>query len=290
MSDGLLKWLKRATREYAQRKRTAEKLVERWQWMTKPARDVEPLYYERHGWGGGRPIAKAPAKPKFPQTAYGFDGDERLVVTREYLNGGGMYQHFHDWRDDRVEWVCYSPDKKAQMVHRARLDGSRVVATESRGEPGGYSVRFEYAGELVTHIAETYRSAGRGRASTATYDVTWDEAGRLQTIVQSDRKPPQTRYEAASRTLSLEQLLRLAAERLVDEIPRRIKKARLRHSAYCVIVSFAGEGNDNFPPDVGVGLERERKKVATRGTALWNAADFDHYDTELPRPPARSGD
>ena len=271
----------RARREYAAREAKAKKLVATWEWWTKPGRTIEPLWQQRHGWPVGKRMSKPPAKPALQQTRYGLDRDGRVVIEHEYIyQGRGYYRTFYEWSADRVEWARYDDGKQLQAVHRATLDDGRVVEAEIRGQGGASTTTYTYDGELLTRITD--RRGAHARA----YDVAWDDAGRLRSITERDGDgKPRLVFEAPRKAASLDEVLRAAADKLVAEIPARIRAAKIREPAYSVVVAFPGEGNDNFPPTVGVGLDRERRALVAKGaaspTALWNPGDYEHYDTEL---------
>ena len=70
--------------------------------------------------------------------------------------------------------------------------------------------------------------------------------------------------------------------RLAWLIQKRIQKLALREPACSIVIAYDDEGNDMFPPAIGVGTERERAQWLQRGgedtkDRIWNPAGFENY-------------
>jgi hypothetical protein len=285
--EDLTAWLARADGEYAARQAAAEAQVATREWWTHPGRTVQPLYRQRHGSPVGRRLSKPPRKPTLQNAFYGLDARGRVVVEHEYIyKGRGYYRLFYEWQDGRVDWVRYDDDQRAVAVHRADLDGERVVAASMRGHMGGYATRFTYSGDRLTRIDETHTDAAGKTYQPQVFAITWNALGQLSTITRDQRLV----YEAPKKEQTLDALLDAVADELLELIPQRVAAMKLAEPAFSLVVAYPGPGNDNFPPTVGVGTERERKVwvangAAINGKALWSASQYHHYDTDLPESP-----
>lgn len=261
METNLRPWLARAGREYRKRKSAAEKIVVRWEHATKEDRSVEPLYFERHDFGRGKRLAALPKPPKLGNMSYGLDAAGRTVVERSYVLRGSFNERFITWFDGEYEWVYYSYDHSPVGVCRGTLDDEgRIVAYSSAGTGGAWVKRFTYQPDGKVLVDERYANPNGS------------PGGKSSEVVETKpaKEPP------------LADLLPPLEERLIAEIPKRVRALRVKEPACSLIVAFAGKGNDMFPPTLGVGLERERQALAARtdldlAEVLWDVADYEHY-------------
>ncbi len=65
-----------------------------------------------------------------------------------------------------------------------------------------------------------------------------------------------------------------------------MSKSGITEPIYCVILAYSGEGNDVFPPSIGIGLESERqillKKLGREAKhAIWNPEEFSHQGKDI---------
>lgn len=98
-------------RHYNKRKKLAESCVSQWHWATSSTWNLNPLYFEMHGWRSGRRLNKKPASNK-DKVCFGIDEEGRVVVERKH-NYFGCSQTFYDWSRNPVEVACfdYTPPK-----------------------------------------------------------------------------------------------------------------------------------------------------------------------------------
>jgi hypothetical protein len=248
--DELRRRYQNADKEYAKRKKAAEKAVVRWEWAQKEDRNIEPLFFERLNLKRGKRMKTPPAHPKMFNTAYGLDGEDRVVVERGYVLNEAFTESFFAWTNSEVEWTRYSDMQSVSSVGKAKLEGGRITELCICNDEDTVTKTYTWEDGAITRISERWKSGGKNEVGPIS----------LQKM-QKDEK--------------LQDLLPPLEKMLIAAIPERVRAMKVKEPAFSLIVAFAGEGNDMFPPTLGVGLVRERD------AAQWNVADYEHYDTDV---------
>jgi hypothetical protein len=80
---------------------------------------------------------------------------------------------------------------------------------------------------------------------------------------------------------TLDGLMAKVRKRLIDEIPVAVRRAGIKEPAYCLALAY-DEGGEELPPVLGVGIERERRRVReTRSKEakelLWEPQQFSRF-------------
>ncbi len=270
---------------YAKLKAEAESKVVRWQWASGPLHDPRPYWAERLRIQRGKPLAKAPAL-KTVAYRYGFDAADRLVValrTTEFKDQVYDEFFFHDG-DTTTGYDFDSYDKTSFARVEIQLQGDKPMSHTRSGK--GWTLRetYHYEDDRLARI-ETF--ASRGTPQTQAYFLDWDaDTGALRSIATFGSKG--TRYlvyEAPRRGgPPLKTLASALEELLVERLPRVIAAARIQETAYCVALVYDEEGSP-LPPELGVGLERQRQGWArehgkeTR-SYVWSPEDYELFDRD----------
>jgi hypothetical protein len=265
-----------AAKAHAQWKKACEAQVARWQWASADAWFLEPLFAERmnaqakkSGWAPlfkkARLLSEAPASPRYGTMQYGHDRGGRVVVARQYVSATDFSERFFAWRDKAVEWVSFNDRHWPDQCGEAELDDAgRVVETRS--------------GERVARF--TWRDGVLVRAEV-------QHSPASKPLVETGEELASALHAEPARTEKPGALLAKLEPLVVDAAVEAFGALRLKEPAYCLIVSFAGPGDELFPPLIGVGLERERRALleqkqsgrleAELHEVLWHVGDFEHY-------------
>lgn len=287
-------WFARARDEYTPRKRAAEAAVIRWEWATGATRSLAPFHFERSGFAPGKPLTAPPVHPGQDHHAYGFDDAGRLLVERNHAgivrNGARTYyETFYEHLPDRVDAVAYhhDPSKEVVNVQRARWEAGQLAVLASRAQAGARTERYTYENGRLVQITAEGEQWAPSRTWRHVDTLQYDAHGGLVRIERAWSgelgDSVQTLYRRLAEGESFESFAREVEERLLTLIPGRVAALGLSEPAYALVLAYDSEGNDLFPPAVGVGLERERAAVLAEQPdearhLLWNPAEFSWYE------------
>lgn len=283
-------WFTRARGEYAQRKRDAEAAVVRWEWATGAVHELQPFSFERNRFSRGKPLKAPPEFPAEGDRAYGFDGEGRLRVERShsgFVRDGASwcYETFFEHLPGRVDAVAYHhhPDKEVVSVRRARWEEGRLAVLAMHGMLGGSVERYAYDGARLARIAAEGERWDPPLPWRRLDTLHYDADGTLVRIDREEAGAVHTLFRRREKGETFASLAAKVEERLLTLIPERVSALGLTEPAYVLVLAYDGEGNDLFPPAVGVGLERERAAVLSERLEdarhrLWNPAEFSWYE------------
>src|SRR5688572_1779553 len=279
--------LKVAAKEYERRKAAAEAQVVRWEYWSGPAYDPKPYYFERALRSGVLKRGRRLDKPTARACAYGFDAQGRVVVDRQAKSPDDpAFDEFFTYDKSGIESAAYRRDGKHALHYVTRQ-------VHRNGRPTSTDVRD--AGARNSH-AETYRYRD-GRLSnidvvsrigddemTVKFDLVYEPDGELRAIRRHyDYLPePFPIYWNPASGETLDSLFKSMHKTLLDLIPKRVAKAKIKETGYCLALAYdVGEGE--IPPILGVGLEKERQHwLATQGkeakAVIRNPAEFSRYE------------
>lgn len=265
-----------AERLYVEWKKASEAQVVRWVWTNTDAWFLEPFFAERMNaqsrrdgraplFKKARVLGQAPEAPKYGTMRYGYDDAGRVVVACQYFTATGFGERFYAWRDKTVEWVSFNGRQWPEQYGEAELDGAgRVVETRS----GERTARFAWRDGVLVRAEVQYGAVSQPQV---------ESEEEIASALHAKPAPPRNPARLLAR---LEPLV-------ADAVVAAFDALALREPAYCLIVSYAGPGNDLYPPLIGVGLERERQALLARqkdgalGCALhevlWDVGDFARY-------------
>ena len=236
----------------------------------------ELLGPELGGWPRGRLIDELPRGSKSVHR-FGFDARGELAyVDDAYPQADGMITVA---LGGTLYWVSKLSGRVEATGHNFGPPSKRVEIRALRSR-ARWSVR-EYQGtaDRCDIVVET-----QGEGIRQTYDVTYDEAGRMQRVVwreaQSEvwaRKAPKTGAVLAW----LETALR-------ERIAVRIVRAAGDRAVYALVLAYSGSGDTPIlPPELALGLVEERDQLL--GKHPENASDA-IWDPRLMYGPLRHED
>jgi hypothetical protein len=273
---------------YAELKAVSEGRVVRCEWATFSIYHPQPFYYERERIGRGRKLAGRPEKIKSGTHQYGFDGEGRIVVVRQYAGGDDLsYEEFFVHGDAVADGTMFLRGS-AINVTRQRFDGGRIVSLETSATGGQSSEAFEYddAGRISV-ILGTYEARPPTRQANHYADeMSYDEIGRLARVRRV--YPVQKEYPGGREQIiylrprkgqGVRELAAVIEEKLVRLVPERLRAAGISERVYCVLLAYNSQSPE-LPPRVGVGVERQRRAwVAEYGKGakhyVWNLPEFE---------------
>jgi YD repeat-containing protein len=221
--------------------------------------------------------------------SYGLDSRGRVVVDRQPAHGEDepAFDEFFIHHKNGIESAAYGRGKShpLQYVTRQVLRGGRPVVTDvlDASTPASFSEHYRYdaRGRLV-EIRVT--SVDGQRKDKVKYDVVYETDGRLRAVRRYyDYLPiPCPVYWNPATIPSLQAIEDAMRKKLVDAIPKAIRKAKVKGPAYCVAIVYDTE-NEELPPLIGIGLDSERRKWLAEDpkgakSMIWNPGDFERYE------------
>jgi hypothetical protein len=106
--------------------------------------------------------------------------------------------------------------------------------------------------------------------------------GRLLELREHDDHGEKVLYRARGTGPSMDRLLRRVEDRLVETLPKLVRKHAGDEPLYCLVLHYHPEWP--LPPTVGLGVERDRQAwietiddAETLRLTVWNPAEFSNY-------------
>jgi hypothetical protein len=279
----LRRLLKRGGKEFDQRRTAAEEAVVRREFYSEDAINPRPYYHERFEMKRGRRLKQTTAKA----CEFGFDAKGRVTVVRLPADEEDpASEEFFHYQDHVVESVCYRLGRGSPVLHASlqRFAKGRLIECDVMDvkPPSEFDERYLYKGNWLVEIQST-AIAGASR-KTGRWDVQYDAAGRYRCLRRFDEAfdlffvihwNPQT-------APSIPQLSKAIHRKLVNLIPKVIRRAKKKEPAFCVALAYDFE-NDPLPPYLGIGTVRERdrwlqEKGKEARAFLWNPAEYARYE------------
>ena len=295
-------WYRSAGKQYAKLNRQCEGQVVRWRWATGSMFELQPFYFERNRFKRGRWLKSEPKRKK-GQYLYGYDDQDNVVIVRQYVKPPRQfYAIFYLYRNGTVESVRFDYAKKRSplTVSRCLYRRGRIASYELYGWGGHTKEQYEYDDDRIVRIRSWYREfygdlSSKVKAIQTTLTITYDELDRLAQIDEvypagSSDYPQggtETLYRRPRKGETVKELCGLVEERLVELIPEVVAAAKIRKSAYCLLLVYDWENPDlMLPPDLAVGLASDRSAAAKQHGKdakyyLWNPAEFAIFGEEL---------
>jgi len=279
-------WSERKSKAFGRLKRLCESKVVRWDYWDWPKWHWDPYYFLGKGWKPKR-VQKNRA-----QWGYGYDKENRVVVIQQF-GGIGNADNLHSmqflrWSGNKIvgsEFLgatIYSGDRVAGTDFKLGGDVADVFeATLSEGQivrverPPGSSPPWDWkaitwCGDKVATVLEGMR--GRKPHRQITYDETGRELEDRDLTKPVKRKP-------LPKGVTMKSLAQEIRERLGKAVLATVTKAKVREPVYCLALNYDCEGNPLLPPELGLGLDSERKARLKRGGRdakldIWDPEEF----------------
>ena len=276
--------LKGAGKEYALRKDAAEERVVRREYYSDDAINPRPFYFERFEMKRGRRLKNGTKRA----CEYGFASDDRVMVVRHpATDEDPACEEFFAYGGHAVESVAYGLSTGHPVLHATlqRFVKGRIVECDVMDvkPPSEFDERYFYKGDRLIGIEAT-AIGGESAGKKGRWDILYDKKGRYRCLRRFDDDFDMFfvihwNPEAAPK---LDELSNRIYKKLVDLIPKVVRKAKITEPAYCLGLAYDFE-NDPLPPCIGIGLARERQQwFESRGkearALLWNPAEYARYE------------
>ena len=107
-------------------------------------------------------------------------------------------------------------------------------------------------------------------------EITYDKNGKV--IEDIDLSKPIKR-KPLPKGVTMATLEKEIRERLTNAVVQTVIKAKIKEPVYCLALNYDCEGNPLLLPELGIGLESNRRALLKRGgrdakLAIWDAANF----------------
>jgi len=127
-----------ASNDYLALKNKAEAQVVNRRWASTSYINLEPFYFELHGFSRGKILKESP-KNLADTYDYGFDAQERVVLVKQYADEERFYEDFYFYGQDEVLGYRFDYyDKKCVSVQRYVYEGGLLVNIHSVFIDNGY--------------------------------------------------------------------------------------------------------------------------------------------------------
>lgn len=289
-------WVRQARGSGSAIREAAKAAVIEWKWSNFWMWSPLPFWFESGGYPRGRAFKEPPQKPDYHHIATGFDAEGRVRVERLYTDIMREEVRWYEdtifeYHEDRIAWATYAhaPTRDLEDAHCAWLVDGQVVlvghhAVRSMDQAKTWFEHYDWSvrGKLRIDRNDLDDSEHRGMHQVA--DV--DDQGRLLEFRQEQPGcEPWIKWRRPSRGVSVESIGRKVLAELKTRIVEALRNWKGPGPAYCLAISYDDEGNDMFPPNIGVGLDAERKQWAAEHPDdlryyLWNPAEFSNFATD----------
>ena len=283
-----------AATKYPALKKACEAQVVRWEWASFGLYHPKPFFNERKKIGKGRKLDGKPATIKSGMRQYGFDSDDRIVVVRQYTEfSGRFYEEFFVATEDQIEGTHFDPyeHKPVGNVTRQTFKDGRIISFGLWGTNGESTEAYQYNGDRITSIKTIGTNFLPRKEYSIAETIGYDEIGRLSLIQrefsEGNRTSKEILYKRPRKGESVNELVEIIRGKLVRQIPETLRAARIADRVYCLILPYTKEDAPVLPPEIALGLDRQRKAwVKEKGKDakgyVWNAAEFERSgDTAL---------
>lgn len=271
----------RLRQEYPERRRAAYAAVVRWQWYSADAVDLRPLWYERHRWRPGQPLAERPSEDR-DHHRIGFDAEGRAVVIEEYsgfLRGTLYYETLRSAAPDTVEEAHFRSGGEPIYLHEYRFEADRIRSASTAATGGGGHETYAWTGDRVT-LVRTWRAERTGRPARRLGPLTpyqtitagYDHAGLSRLEIDWSGHRTELVYERPPAGFTLDAAVETAQRELVRQVPEEIRQMAVDEPAYCVALGYLP--NDPLGTlTVHVGLDSQRRDWLAEAEAEAEAGD-----------------
>ncbi len=263
-------------------KTTCESKVVRWDYWDLPKWYWDPAdTYVR-----SRYLAKKTSR-KDASYGYGYDNLGRIVVIYNFDAPKITAMEFLRYSGNKLVGSCFGPEaihsegkvvgsdweagSYLSNVFQATLSEGRIVMVEQLyGSVEGDWNRVEWRGDEIARVA--YGAFGQ----KAHFERVYGKNGKV--VEEIDLSKPIKR-KPLPKGVTMATLAKEIRERLANAVVQTVIKAKIKEPAYCLALNYDCEGNPLLLPELGIGLESNRRALLKRGgrdakLAIWDAANF----------------
>jgi hypothetical protein len=265
MDDG------RRPRSRGELRRECEAAVASWEWGTLYLHDYRPHYALRWGFRPPRKLPKAPKKLASARE-YGLDGEGRLRVERKYRDASTVSAEvFYVPRDGAVDDYRFGEGANGEGGSY-ELAGGKIARWEQPGAAGAQSESYVWDGDRVTRV-EHSEPSGRQRV----FEIDYDATGAVSRV-RSPHPSGETTVVFEAPTPGLPELLAAMKQQLSDAVVAVLQDVACNEPAYCLALVYSADYY-MLPPEIGLGLERERSAWVAAGQQdrIWSPEDWSPF-------------
>jgi hypothetical protein len=275
-------------------KKQAESRVVRWRYWETPGWYWDPEYLVKYRIGKPERAPKATAN-----YAYGYDDNDRVVVIQSSDLGdpgkiGGMdflryagdkiaISHFIRGAIRNEKGIVIAIDFKyggvLSDVFEATVSGNQIVRVEHW--TGGDYPPWDW--KTIAWESDRVSVVMHGmRGRKAHSQITYGEKGKV--LEELDlTKPP--KRKPLPRGVTMQSLAKEIRERLARTVVATVTKAKVKEPVYCLALNYDCEGNPLLLPELGIGLESERRALLKAGgrdakLGIWEPEQFSLFAKE----------
>jgi hypothetical protein len=263
-------------------RRQAEAKVVRWEYWDWPNWDWDPEHFLE--------LEPERAKKGKANYAYGCDKQNNVVVIHHFKIGNPDKIHGMQFlryagnkivgsnygaeviRDQggKVVGTDFSVGGSLHNVYEATVLNGRIVRVESL-RSGGYPSwdwkTIAWQGDKISTVQEGLlgRKAHRQKS--------YSPVGKLLEDLDLSKPVPR---KPLPKGVTMSSLLKEIRARLTDAVIKTVTKAKVKEPVYCLALSYDCEGNPLLLPELGIGLDSERRALLKRGRRdakreIWDA-------------------
>jgi hypothetical protein len=260
-------------------KKQAESKVVRWEFWKEPAWDWDPEQMLSNQVFAEIQV-RVPKGKSAHAYGYGYDKEGRVVVIRHgSLTGaaeeeGCVHRDFLRYAGNKIVGSEFIGESMSN-VFEATLSESRIVRVEHLmgNVPIWDWKTFDWEGDRVAKVTHGFRGRKPHR------QIVYSKTGKVKEDIDLS-KPIKRKPLPKGVTLKL--LAKTIRQRLAEAVVQTVTKARIKEPVYCLALNYDSEGNPLLLPELGIGLDSERRAHLKRGGRdakldIWDAVNFSMF-------------
>ena len=260
-------------KSFGRLKKLCESKVVRWKYWDWPEWHWDPDYFME-----ARQKPKQVAKEK-ARLGYGYDKDNRVVVVQELFGRPNKIEcvEFLRHSGNKIVGSHFLDDGKLADVFEATLSGGRIVRVERLWASASRASDSVWEWKTIAWKEDKIVTVVEGmRGRKAHRQITYSKAGKV-TEVRDLSKPIERK--PLPKGVTMKSLAITIREKLAAAVVATVAKARIKERVYCLVLNYDCEGNPLLLPELGIGLDFERKARLKGGghdakRDIWNPEEF----------------
>lgn len=250
-------------------KKLCESRVTRWDFLQWPDWDWDPEVMRSNQTFAKYQKRLSEEKAKY---AYGYDKEDRVVVVRRGLpSEDNAIWNFFRYSGNRIVGSAFVGNTTSNVFEATLAEGRIVKVEHLMGNVRIWDWKlFQWEGDRIAKA--TYGFRGRKPHREIIYDKTGEVLEDIDLSRPIKRKP-------LPKGVSMNSLAKEIRERLAKAVIQTVAKAKIKETAYCLALNYDCEGNPLLPPELGIGLDSDRRAILKRGGRdakldIWDAVNF----------------